>query len=195
MLVCRPHSSEICAYLGGAKSAGADNDHLARLHDRLLNLSAVSAVARRDVCDADGLVVRVEEDARHARIAAEVEVALDVHHAVDVSWFGVLVRVLHDTSTLPTSRGITATASMAIDILGPDLSTVAGLQVYTRNVRRQTRGSLCGSTHPECHLRIATLDTRIPLRSMCGTYRCRGHQWRVRHAGSPERQGGSVRHC
>ena len=72
--------------LGCAERAGAEDDHLARLHDRLDDLRVVRAVARGDVRDADGLVVCVEDDAGSARVAAEVEVALRVHDAVDVGW-------------------------------------------------------------------------------------------------------------
>ena len=70
--------------LGGAERPGANDYHLACLHDRLLNFGTVRAVARRDVGDADGRVVAVEDDARDARVAAQEEVALYVHDAVDV---------------------------------------------------------------------------------------------------------------
>ena len=70
--------------LGRAERARAEDDHLARLHDRLDDLRVVRAVARGNVRDTDGLVVCVEDDARSARVAAEVEVALHVHDTVDV---------------------------------------------------------------------------------------------------------------
>ena len=71
-------------YLRGAESTRAQDDHLARLDDRLVDLAAGHAVARRYIRDANRLVIRVEEHTRDARIAAEVEVALYVHDTVDV---------------------------------------------------------------------------------------------------------------
>ena len=82
--VPRPAETVESTDLRGAECTGANDDHLARLDDGLLDLCAMCAVARRDVCDTDGLVVRIEEDARDPRIAAEVEVALNIHDGVDI---------------------------------------------------------------------------------------------------------------
>ena len=54
--------------------------------DSLLELVVVGPAARGHVRDTDGLVVRVKEDAVDARIGAQVQVALDVHNAVDVRY-------------------------------------------------------------------------------------------------------------
>ena len=70
--------------LGRAECAGAEDNHLARLDDRLVDLAAGHAVARRYIRDANRLVIRVEEHTRDARIAAEVEVVLNVLDAMHV---------------------------------------------------------------------------------------------------------------
>ena len=67
-----------------AECARAEHDHLARLDDRLHDLRVVRAVPRGNIRDTDGTVVPVEEHAAHARVGAEIEIALHIHHAVHV---------------------------------------------------------------------------------------------------------------
>lgn len=117
------------ADLRGTERAGANDDHLARLDDGLLDLPAVGAVARGNVRNTDGLVVPVEEDAGHTGVAAQEQVVLHVHNAVHVSCTARSARGQQRRAMKLTSRGITATAGMAVDVLRPDLSTVTRLQV------------------------------------------------------------------
>lgn len=71
--------------LRGTESTGTENDHLTGLHNGFLYFTAICTVTRRDVCNTDGLVVLVEEDAGASGVTAQVEVALDVHDTVNVS--------------------------------------------------------------------------------------------------------------
>ena len=72
--------------LGRAERARAEDDHLARFDNCLMDLAARHAVARRYVRDANCLVVRVEEHAGNACIAAQVEVVLNVLDTVHVGY-------------------------------------------------------------------------------------------------------------
>ena len=69
-----------------AERARAEDDHLARFDNSLVDLAARHAVARRYVRDANCLVVRVEEHAGNPCIAAQVEVVLNVLDAVHVGY-------------------------------------------------------------------------------------------------------------
>ena len=70
--------------LGRPERPGADNNHLARLHNRLRDFGVVCAVTRGYICNTDSGVVSVEDDAGNARVTPQEEVALHVHDAVDV---------------------------------------------------------------------------------------------------------------
>ena len=70
--------------LGGTESTTAQDDALACADNGLLELTAVGAVLRGDIRNADGLVA-LEDHAGHARVGAEVQVRLYVHYTVDVS--------------------------------------------------------------------------------------------------------------
>ena len=114
-----------------AQGTRAEDDHLAgldlekmytsntaqnirdiRAYDSLVELTAMSAIARRDIGDANSLVVVVEENAVDTRIAAEEQVVLDIHDGVDVR-----------------GSGIATTTSMPVDVLGPDFRTVSSCEV------------------------------------------------------------------
>ena len=81
-------------------------------YDGLLALALVATVTRGYVCDTVGTVT-IEDDARDARVGAEVEVGLDVHDAVDVC-----------------GGGIAATAGDTVDVLGPDFRSVGGVEIW-----------------------------------------------------------------
>lgn len=81
-------------------------------HDGLFGPPLVAPVARGNVCDSDRLVVAIEEHTRPTGVAAEVQVVLNIHDAVHVR-----------------SGGIATPASVTVDVLGPDLGTVRGLEV------------------------------------------------------------------
>ena len=72
----------------------------------------MSPIAGGDICNTDCLIVGIEKNTGAASIAAKVKVVLDIHYAVDIS-----------------GGGIATPASMAIDVLGPNLSAVCGIEV------------------------------------------------------------------
>ena len=117
--------------LRGTESSGAQDDHLTGLDNGLGELGVVGAVARRNIGDTDGLLVLVEENAVDASIGAEVEVALDIHDGVDVccSCRSVCVIVMCRKSSGRTSSSVATPASMPVDVLGPDFSTMSSVKI------------------------------------------------------------------
>ena len=53
-------------------------------HDRLKELALVTPVARWNIGNTNGFVIVVEQDAVNASVAAQVEIVLYIHDAMDV---------------------------------------------------------------------------------------------------------------
>ena len=81
-------------------------------YDCLHNLSTVATVARWNISNTYRLVVVIEKDTRAARIAAEIQVVLDIHDAMDVS-----------SSSVATPAGVT------VDIFRPNLGAMSSDEV------------------------------------------------------------------
>ena len=72
----------------------------------------MSPIAGGNICNTDCLIVGIKKNTGAASVAAKVKVVLNIHYAVDIS-----------------GGGIATPASMAIDVLGPNLSAVCGIEV------------------------------------------------------------------
>ena len=66
------------------QGSAANDDHLPRTNDSLLDLRSVGAVSSRDVRNTDSLVA-FKDDTADLGVGTEVQVGLHVHDAVDVS--------------------------------------------------------------------------------------------------------------
>ena len=72
-------------YLRSAESTRAEDDALPCADNRLPKLTLVCAVARVHEGNTDGLGA-LEDDTRDAGVSSEMEVRLNIHHAVDVGF-------------------------------------------------------------------------------------------------------------
>jgi hypothetical protein len=69
--------------LWGAESTTAEHDHLSGFNNSFHQLATMATVSGRNICNPDGLAT-FEDDAVDTRVGTQVEVTLNVHHAVNV---------------------------------------------------------------------------------------------------------------
>lgn len=89
----------------------------------------MAPVARWNICDTNGFVVVVEENAVYTSVASQVKVVLHVHDAVNVRCRVQISSEQNSNYGVLTGSGVTTTAGMTVDVLCPDFSTVSRVKV------------------------------------------------------------------
>ncbi len=104
-----------------AQRSATQDDVLPRFDDSLKGLCAIGTIPSGNVCHSDSFIP-FENNTRYTCIGAKVKIRLDVHNAVNVS-----------------CSGVAAATSVAIDVLGPDLGGMRGVQVCGNYESKNTR--------------------------------------------------------
>lgn len=74
-------------------------------------------------------LVALEDDARHPRIRAEVQVGLDIHDAMNVGCRKAVVSNSTQEFVSLTRGCVAAASSLSVDVLCPDLGRVRRIKV------------------------------------------------------------------